>query len=232
MNKFSLRQNVLSTNKFSFRQIVTPLITLAIILFMYFGPLTRTIFENVIISVLIIIAGYIEFKGKPFAALGFYREKFNAKNLLVYAPLVALGLFVFYVFALVPTVEMITGASIDLSQMQQIRGNLPMTLLWLLIVWITAAFGEEIIFRGFLMGQFVKFFGDGKISLLLNILIFCGFFGYMHMQQGITGQLVAGTTGALLVLIFYIRKYDLWFNIMVHGFFNTLGILCFYFGLA
>ena len=82
------------------------------------------------------------------------------------------------------------------------------------------------------MRQFAKFFGDSKISLVINILIFSSFFGYMHMHQGITGQVVAASMGALFSIIFYIRKYDLWFMILIHGFFNTLGILSFYFGLA
>lgn len=219
-------------NKFTLKQIVIPLVTLAIICFMYFGPITRTPFENIIISIIIIIANYIEYKGKPFSALGFQRAKFNSKNLLVLAPLVAIGLFAFYVIAVVPGIEMLTGVPIDYSSMSQLEGNLQVTIVWLLLVWATAGFGEEIIFRGYFMRQFVKFFGDSKISLAINILIFCSLFGYMHMQQGITGQLVAASTGALLSIIFYMRKYDLWFMIMLHGFFNTLGILSFYFGLA
>ena len=51
-------------------------------------------------------------------------------------------------------------------------------------------------------------------------------------QQGITGQLVAASTGALFSIIFYMRKYDLWFMVIIHGVFNTLGIFSFYFGLA
>jgi membrane protease YdiL (CAAX protease family) len=219
-------------NKLTLKQIVIPLVTLAIICFMYFGPITRTPFENIIISIIIIIANYIEYKGKPLSALGFQRAKFNAKNLLVLAPLVATGLFAFYVIAIVPGIEMLTGVPIDYSSMSQLEGNLQVTIVWLLLVWATAGFGEEIIFRGYFMRQFVKFFGDSKISLAINILIFCSFFGYMHMQQGITGQLVAASTGALLSIIFYMRKYDLWFMIMLHGFFNTLGILSFYFGLV
>lgn len=218
--------------KFTLSQIALPLTTLAIILFMYFGPLTRTIFENIIISIIIIIASYIEFKGKPFSALGLSRANFNAKNLLVFAPIAAFGLFVFYVFAILPLIEMLTGTPVDYSSMSQVRDDLPTALTWSFIVWATAAFGEEIIFRGFLMRQFIKFFGDSKISLAFNILIFSSFFGYMHMQQGITGQLLAGSTGALFSVIFYKRKYDLWFMIMIHGVFNTLGILSFYFGLA
>ncbi len=219
-------------NNLSLKQTVIPLVTLAIICFMYFGPVTRTALENIIISILIITANYLEYKGKLFSALGFYREKFTMKNIIVLAPLVAFGLFVLYVFAIVPGIEMLTGVPIDYSSMNQLEGNLPTTIIWLLIVWATAAFGEEIIFRGYFMRQFVKFFGEHKISIVINILLFSSFFGYMHMQQGITGQIVAATTGALLSVIFYLRKYDLWFNVMVHGFFNTLGLLSFYFGLA
>jgi membrane protease YdiL (CAAX protease family) len=219
-------------NKLTLKQIVIPLVTLAIIFFMYFGPITRTAFENIIISIIIIVANYIEYNGKPFSALGFQRKKFNAKNLLVFAPLVAIALFSFYVIAVVPGIEMLTGVPIDYSSMGHLEGNLQTTIVWLLIVWATAGFGEEIIFRGYFMRQFVKFFGDSKISLAIYILIFCSFFGYMHMQQGITGQLVTASMGAILSIIFYMRKYDLWFMIMVHGFINTLGILSLYYGLT
>jgi len=198
---------------------------------MWFGPITRTPLENVIISIIVIIANYIEFNGKPFSALGLKREKFTIKNLFLFAPLVALGLFIFYVIALVPTVEMLTGSPIDYSSMKHLEGNFKITIIWILVVWVTAGFGEEIIFRGYFMRQFIKFFGESKISLLVNIIIFSLFFGYMHMQQGITGQIVAASTGALLSLIFCMRKYDLWFNIMVHGCFNTIAMLCLYFGL-
>ena len=54
----------------------------------------------------------------------------------------------------------------------------------------------------------------------------------MHSQQGITGQLVTGIVGGLLALIFYLRKYDLWFVIAVHGFFDTISIILIYFGFA
>jgi len=217
--------------KNSLRQILIPSITFAIICFLWFGPIS-TMFENIIISFIIIIANYIEYKGKPFTALGFQREKFNIKNILVYAPLVALGLFVFYVFALVPLITKLTGVPIDYSGFDELKGNLSYFLFFLLLVWATAGFGEEIIFRGYFMRQFVKFFGESKISIALNILIVTGFFGFMHSGQGITGQLVTWFVGALIALIFYIRKYDLWFVIAVHGFFNTLALTCFYFGLV
>jgi len=164
-------------NKVTLRQTLIPLITIAIICFFWFGPISIRI-ENIIVSIVIIIANYIEYEGKPFSALGFQREKFTSKNILVLAPLVALGLFLYF------------------------------------------------------MRQFVKFFGESKISIVLNIVLICSFFGFMHSYQGITGQLVATIVGSLLALIFYLRKYDLWFVIAVHGFFNTIALACIYFGLS
>ncbi len=218
-------------NKINFRQILIPLITISIICFLWFGPLRITI-ENIIISIVIIIANYIEYKGKPFSALGFQREKFTFKNIFVLAPLVSLGLFLFYVFVLVPGITKITGTPIDYSGFDQLKGNLPYFLTFLLLVWATAGFGEEIIFRGYFMRQFVKFFGESKISIVLNIILITGFFGFMHSSQGITGQLVTWIVGALLALIFYLRKYDLWFIIAVHGFFNTIALTCIYLDLV
>jgi len=219
-------------NKITLRQTLIPLITIAIICFIWFGPIYLGFFTNIIASILIIIANYIEYKGKAFSELGFQREKFTLKNIFVFAPLVALGLFVFYVFVLVPGITKLTGVPIDYSSFDQLRGNLPACLIALLVVWATSGFGEEIIFRGYFMRQFVKFFGESKVSIVLNTILFACFFGFMHSQQGITGQLVTGIVGALLALIFYLRKYDLWFIIAVHGFFDTISLIFIYFGLA
>lgn len=217
-------------NKITLRQTLIPLITIAIICFLWFGPIRIGYIENIIISILIIIANYIEYNGKPFSALGFQREKFTFKNIFVLAPLVALGLFVFYVFALVPGITKLTGAPIDYSSFDQLKGNLQACLIALLLVWATAGFGEEIIFRGYFMRQFVKFFGESKVSIVLNIVLLACFFGFMHSYQGITGQLVTGFVGALLALIFYLRKYDLWFIVAVHGFFDTIALVFIYNG--
>ena len=219
-------------NKITLRQTLIPLIAITIICFLWFGPFRLSYIENIIIALLLIIANYIEYKGKPFSALGFQREKFTFKNIFVLAPLVALGLFAFYVFALVPGITKLTGAPIDYSSFDQLEGNLSACLIALLLVWATAGFGEEIIFRGYFMRQFVKFFGESKVSIVFNIVLLACFFGFMHSYQGITGQLVTGFVGALLALIFYLRKYDLWFTIAVHGFFDTIAIICIYFGLA
>jgi len=82
------------------------------------------------------------------------------------------------------------------------------------------------------MRQFLKFFGESKISIALSIVMITSFFGFMHSSQGITGQIVTFIIGSLIALIFYLRKYDLWFVCSVHCFFNAMALTCIYIGLA
>ncbi len=218
-------------NKINLRQIVIPLITTAIICFLWFGPIHLGFLTLIISSIVIFMASAIEYKGKGFSALGFQREKITIKNLLIHAPLVALGLFIFHAFVLVPVITKLTGVPIDFSGFDELRGNFPTFLITLLLVLAGSGFGEEIIFRGYFMRQFLKFFGESKISIALSIILTTGFFGFMHSSQGITGQLATFVIGSLIALIFYLRKYDLWFVCAAHCFFNTLGLTCIYFGL-
>lgn len=216
------------------KQVLIPLITIAIILFLWFGPISIYLgFLNLIIcSIVVFIGSFIEYKGKWFSSLGFQREKLKFKNLFIHAPLVALGLFIFYIFILVPGVTKLTGVPIDYSFFREITKDLKTFLISLLLILIGSGFGEEIIFRGYFMRQFIKFFGESKISIVLNIVLITGFFGFMHSGQGITGQIVTFVIGSLIALIFYLRKYDLWFACSVHCFFNTIALTCIYFGLA
>ncbi|MBP2831567.1 CPBP family intramembrane metalloprotease [Aquimarina sp. U1-2] len=219
-------------NKITSRQILIPLITIAIILFFWFGPIHLGFLTLIISSIVVFIGSAIEYKGKWLSALGFQREKLKFKNIFVYAPLVALGLFIFYIFILIPGVTELTGVSIDYSFFREITKDLKTFLISLLLILIGSGFGEEIIFRGYFMRQFLKIFGESKISIVLGIVLITAFFGFMHSGQGITGQIGTFVIGSLIALIFYLRKYDLWFVCSVHCFFNTIALTCIYFGLA
>ena len=187
-------------------------------------------FEILISTFIVLIASLIEYKKEIFQSLGFQKKRFQTKSLLIIAPLVSGCLFLLYYFVLVPGVTYITGKEMDFSAFDSFNGNLSATLGLLIFIWISAAFGEEILFRGYFMKQFIKFFGKSRTSLLINILLFGILFGWIHSYQGITGQIITGIAGVLFAIIFYIRKYDLWFNIAVHGFFDTIALVFIYYG--
>ena len=206
---------------------VTPVIALLLCCILYLSGY----FQIILATLIVLLASGIEYGKSIFTSLGFQRNKLKVKNLLIVAPLVSGALFMLYSFVLIPSVTYLTGQPIDFSEFESFKGNLPAVLSLLILIWLSSGFGEEILFRGYLMRQFAKFFGDGKISLVMNILLFGIIFGSIHTYQGVTGQIVTGILGILLAVIFYIRKYDLWFNIAVHGFFNTIALIFIYYGV-
>lgn len=213
-------------NKTFFTTKLIPLITITLCVILYLSGYFQMIFA----AILMLIASAIEYKKNLFKSLGFQRSRINVKSLLIEAPVFGIGFFLFYYYVMVPITNNLTGQPIDYSFFEPYVGNLPAMLGLLVFVWISAAFGEEIVFRGYLMQQFTKFFGSSKISLVINILLLGILFSYMHVYQGISGQVVSGITGALFALIFHIRKNDLWFCIAAHGFFDTAALVFVYYG--
>ena len=184
----------------------------------------------IIVAILMIIASAVEYRKDLFRSLGFQRKRFNVKSLLVIAPIYGVVIFLLYSYVMLPSITYLTGQPIDYSVFEPYAGNFPKTLGLFALIWTSAAFAEEIVFRGYLMRQFTKFFGSSNISLVINILLFGFLFGWIHAYQGITGQILSGITGMILAIIFHLRKNDLWFNIAVHGFIDTIALIYIYNG--
>ncbi len=213
-------------NKTSLKTNLTPIITIIILCLLY----ASGHFKMITAALIIFVASAIEYKKGLFKSLGFQRKGLNIKNLLIIAPLLGATIFLFYLYIMLPSVTYITGQAIDFSIFEPYKGNLPAILNLLVFMWASAAFGEEIVFRGYLMRQFTKFFGSSKISLVINILLLGFIFGWVHAYQGITGQIVAGITGMILAVVFHIRKSDLWFNVVLHGFIDSVAFIFIYYG--
>ncbi|MEO0527155.1 MAG: CPBP family intramembrane glutamic endopeptidase [Bacteroidota bacterium] len=205
---------------------LTPVIAIILCCILYLSGY----FQIIVAALLLLIASAIEYKKDCFKSLGFQRNGINVKNLLVKAPIFGTVLFLFYFYIMVPSVTYLTGQPMDFSFFETFIGNLPAIMGLLVFVWISAAFGEEIVFRGYLMRQFTKFFGSSKMSLVINILLFGFIFGWIHAYQGISGQIITGILGMIYAITFHIRKNDLWFSIAAHGFFDTVALLFVYHG--
>ncbi len=205
---------------------VTPVIVIILCCILY----ASGNFQMIIAALILIIGSAIEYKKELFSSLGFQRKRINIKSLLIIAPLLAIAIFLFSGNVMIPIVTYLTGQPMDYSVFEPYKGNLPALLNIFIYMLLSAAFAEEIVFRGYLMRQFTKFFGSSKISLVINILLFGFLFGLSHAYQGITGMILTGITGMFLAIIFHIRKNDLWFNITLHGFIDTIGLIYIYNG--
>jgi len=113
---------------------------------------------------------------------------------------------------------------IDTSRFASLSGNLPMLLTWLAIGWTAAAFGEEMLARGFLLNRFADVFGDKAIGFGLAAIFQAVVFGLAHIYQGWTGVLVTGLVGLIWGFVYVAGKRSLWPVIIAHGLVDTVGL--------
>ena len=121
------------------------------------------------------------------------------------------------------------GYEQDLSSFEFIEGNfLAYLFMATIISWFAAGLGEEVIFRGVVMGNLAQVFGDGRGAWMLAAVLQALIFGGFHMYQEIAGGVATG----MIALVFgfaYYRLRTLWPVIIAHGLIDTYGMTMFYF---
>jgi membrane protease YdiL (CAAX protease family) len=98
-------------------------------------------------------------------------------------------------------------------------------------VWIGAAIGEELFFRGILLSRFATLFGDGRSALVLAILAQAIWFGAGHYSQGASGMIMTGVIGAVVGAYFVTRGRRALIPLMIgHGFVDTVSQTIYFVG--
>lgn len=112
-----------------------------------------------------------------------------------------------------------------------LRGDVRMLLYWLLIAWTCAAFGEELIFRGFLLTRMERLFGGGRTALMIALLAQAMIFGLSHAYQGPSGMALTGVTGFILGCAYLVSGRNLVVVILLHGLVDTVSLTALYSGV-
>jgi len=112
-----------------------------------------------------------------------------------------------------------------------ITGSLKIALLALLIVWTFAAFGEEIIYRGYLLTRAADLGGRTTAAYVVGMVFVSVLFGYGHYYKGPSGIIDSGVAGIILGSAYLLTGRNLWTSILAHGFIDTFGVIVLYFGL-
>jgi membrane protease YdiL (CAAX protease family) len=111
-----------------------------------------------------------------------------------------------------------------------ICGNIGTTLLWLLLVWTWAAFGEEVGYRGYLLTRAADIGGRTTAAYWIGIVVVAVLFGYGHYYKGPTGILDSGVAGLILGAAYMLSGRNLWASILAHGFIDTFGVMAAFLG--
>jgi uncharacterized protein len=142
------------------------------------------------------------------------------------------GLFAqaFTIYALEPFVARFTGHLPDVSQFSNLQGNILLLLFWLALSWTLAAFGEEMVFRGYLLNRFGDMFGNAKAAKIFGLIFSSALFGVVHLYQDISGIISTGIVGLFFGILYFMDNKNLWAAILAHGIMDTCGFILIYFG--
>jgi uncharacterized protein len=111
-----------------------------------------------------------------------------------------------------------------------ITGNINEALLWLVIVWGFAAFGEEIAYRGYLLTRAADVGKRSPAAYWMGMVLVSVLFGYGHYYKGPAGIVDSGMAGLVLGSAYLLTGRNLWTSILAHGFIDTFGVTGLYFG--
>jgi membrane protease YdiL (CAAX protease family) len=115
---------------------------------------------------------------------------------------------------------------------EHIAGNLKVALLYLLIIWTFAAFGEEISYRGYLTIRAADIGGRSRAAYWIATILVSVLFGYGHYYKGPTGILDSSVAGLILGSAYLLAGRNLWVAVLAHGFIDTFGVMAAYLGWA
>jgi membrane protease YdiL (CAAX protease family) len=138
----------------------------------------------------------------------------------------------FTLLVLIPLLQQTSIQPLDYSRFENIQGNIGLFLMYLTISWTTAGFGEEVIYRGFLMGHFARLFGGKKAGWGMSLIVVSGIFALVHAYQGPMGVLLILFPAILFGLLYIVSGFNLWYTIIAHGTADTFVFLMFFTGFA
>lgn len=136
----------------------------------------------------------------------------------------------FELFISQPLLVRFTGEKPDLSDFQVLTGNLKYTLVALALAWTVAAFGEEMVYRGYLLNRVADLGRGTRRAWWCSLLVVSTVFGFAHTYQGITGVVETALDGALMALMYFGTGRNLSVRILAHGIGDTVDLLLIFLG--
>lgn len=198
----------------------------AVVFIMLFAPIFGLIDRNFVfffgLGVAFLILKRSKFDWKIFG-IG---QKINRKTVLN-SFLIAITLYIVFSVFIDPLLQNWLG-EYDLSSIDDIRGNFAGYIILMIIMWVFAAFGEELLFRGYYMKSLAELIGNNKKSWLLSALITSTYFGVSHAYQGLIGVVSVFLWSFVISMLFIKNRNNLLLLVLIHGIYDSIGITLIY----
>lgn len=118
----------------------------------------------------------------------------------------------------------------DVSGYDFLQGNLTLFVVSLASIYFFSSFGEEVVYRGFLINRLEELFGGDKKALVWAVIASSLMFGLAHFGWGVTGMVQTAFMGLALAVSFVIFQRNLWVLVAAHAYMDSALIWPLYFG--
>jgi membrane protease YdiL (CAAX protease family) len=130
-----------------------------------------------------------------------------------------------------PLARAMEWPSFEVSAYARVRGNPAALAQMLALIWTVVAFGEELVFRGFVLSRMRLLFGETAAGGAFAVLLQSALFGIGHFYLGARGILVAAVVGIVYGTWYMLRGRNLWPLIIAHGVTDTISMVAIYAGV-
>lgn len=172
----------------------------------------------------------LRLRGKRWRDVGWQRPSTLGKTALIALSVASVMQAVSF-FVVIPMTSKITGDEINLSLLDQLRGNVGLLLIGLIIIWTLAAFGEELVYRGYLFNRIMDLLGNRAVGLVLALLLSSAVFGFIHSYQGVVGMVDTFINGLVIGVLYVASGRKLWLPILYHGIYDTIALVLAFAGM-
>jgi uncharacterized protein len=202
---------------------------LALGAFVVIGHNVFRIVPNEVVILFVIGLLSVRLRNGGWSAIGLKRPASWARIVQIALAAAALRI-VLGEFLIDPIAEQFWPPSATPAGVDEITGNIKIALLALLIVWTFAAFGEEIVYRGYLLTRAADLGKRSQAAYLIGMVLVSVLFGYGHYYKGPTGIVDSGVAGLILGAAYLLAGRNLWASILAHGFIDTFGVTVVFLG--
>ena len=155
----------------------------------------------------------LRLRRKGWSSLGLVRPP-NWGRAIAISLAAAIGLQLLSEFVTEPLITLFTYRPTDLSSFRPLVGNLELAIGYLALIWTLAAFGEELVYRGYILNRAVDLGSRTLRAWIASYLSVSLLFGFGHPYQGPTGVADSTVSGLIYGGLYLAFGRNLWIPIL------------------
>jgi len=172
----------------------------------------------------------LRMRGLRWKDVGLFRPASPWTKILIVGLVAGIGTEVLELFVTQPLLTKIFNRGPNLHELQLLVGNRKLLIIGIVLSWVLAALGEELVYRGYLTNRVAEIFGASKSAWIIAAILVTLLFGFSHFHQGPTGITENIIDGGILAAIYFATGRNLWAPIIAHGLTDTIDVVLIYLG--